>query len=395
MKRRDPPDIHKDTAMQAAYLRAVAGMKQSGIGDLLGGLSQSQVSRLLKRAEDNGWLEQSFRFTAADLTTDQMEELRRLGQPHALLDALQQVDSPTGVVVRGVSVVDSGGRGTEGRALDSRRRRFGRAAATRIDELLLRSAVFAVTWGRTLSHVVDGLQAVPTLRSKGRSIQFVPVCGEPLEKDSNKDTSSHLARRLHTIVCWPTKPPPPSLMGVPALIPRKFVGEKAKVIREFVEQAGNYREIFGTRAPLIAAVDSLLTSAGPSNGAMGFIHHELLEAGSTEKRKLTTARLGALVAGDIGGVLIPRRSLADRREVQALNAMWTGARLEHLERIARQADRTRRPGVILVAVGVPGRAEIVAEAVRWGLVNQLIIDRQLADGLKTALTEPPDDRARR
>lgn len=386
---RSEPAIHKTAAMRAAYLCAVTGLTQGDIGELLGGLSQSQVSRLLKRAEANGWLERSYRFTGeAKLSPEQMEELRLIGEPRQLLDALQDVTSATGVRVRSVIVVDSGGRGTTPRALRTRLTRFGGAAATRIDEFLVRSDVFAVTWGNTLSHVVDGLERAATLRAKGRAIRFVPVCGEPLERESNEDTSSFLARRLHKIVRGLAAPPPPSLTGVPALIPRKFVGAKSKVIREFVEQAASYKEIFGTREPLIAQVDSLLTSAGPSGRAMGFIHKELLAAGSTRGRLLTTARLSALVAGDLGGVLIPRRSLTDRREVDALNAMWTGARLEHFERIARQADRRRRPGMILVALGGADRAEIVAEAVRWGLVNELIIDRQLADALRRALTEP-------
>jgi DNA-binding transcriptional regulator LsrR (DeoR family) len=145
--------------------------------------------------------------------------------------------------------------------------------------------------------------------------------------------------------------------------------------------------VFGTAAPLIDRVDSLLTAVGTSNHPMGFIHDELLKAGSTPAKKLTSSGLQKLVAGDLGGVLVPRPGLQarERKVVDALNEMWTGAKLPHLERIARQASRSTRPGIIVVAMGDADRAEIIAEAVRHGLVNELIIDRTLAEALTRAL----------
>lgn len=71
--------------------------------------------------------------------------------------------------------------------------------------------------------------------------------------------------------------------------------------------------------------------------------------------------------------------------MEALNGMWTGAKLSHLERIAAQAGRSTRPDVIVVAMGGDDRAEILAEAIRYGLVNELIIDRTLAEALTWAL----------
>ena len=93
------------------------------------------------------------------------------------------------------------------------------------------------------------------------------------------------------------------------------------------------------------------------------------------------------MVGDVGGVLFPRPGLGarGRAEVDALNRMWTGAKLRHFERIAKQAARSTRPGIIVVAMGGEDRAAIVAEAVRHGLVNELIIDRTLADALTAAL----------
>jgi DNA-binding transcriptional regulator LsrR (DeoR family) len=378
-------------AQAAAYLRAKQRhwLSQAAIGQLLGGLSQSMVSRLLKRAEDLGWLEVTYRFVGEDrLTPERLADLRRLMEPRGLLDVLKAVQSETGVRVREVRVVDSGRAGTTRRAIDASLRRVGRAAAARVGELLRQSDVFAVTWGTTVSHVVDGLAEAPPPLPATRSIRFVPVCAEPLEKspDADTSTSTHLARRLHGLL-QATTDPPPSLTGVPALIARRFREAHAEGIRKYVEGAASYREIFGPRAPLIAKVDSLLTSVGPSNAPMGFIHKELLSAGSMPKKPLTSTRLATLVAGDIGGVLLPKRGLnkQGRDDVENLNAMWTGVKLKHLQRVAQQADRRKRPGVIVVALGAD-RAEIVSEAVQRGLINELIIDRPLADALARTLS---------
>ena len=374
------------SAQAAAYLRAEHRMSQAEIGQRLGGLSQSMVSRLLKHAEDRGWLEVSYTFVQADrLEPGRLEYLKSLVDPKGLLDALKTVRSATGVRVRELRVVDSGSTSNSLRAMEGRLTRVGRAAAPRIGELLQRSDVFAVTWGTTVSHVVEGLAAAPPHGSLGRSIRFVPVCAEPLEQGSNDDTSSHLARRLHRVLQATTEPPP-SLTGVPALISRQFTGADARGIRKYVNAAASYRDVFGTRAPLIERVDSLLTSAGSSSRPMGFIHEELLRAGSTATSRLTAARLSGLVAGDVGGVLLPKPTLdaAGRRDADRLNAMWTGVKLKHLQRIAQQADRRGRPGVIVVSLG-DDRAEIIAEAVRCGLINELIVDRPLADALARAL----------
>lgn len=378
-------------AQRAAYLFAEHGVRQEEIGRMLGGLSQSAVSRLLKHAEQRKWLERRYRFLPHDLPPGRLEYLRRLVEPNQLMDRLTAVESRTGVHVRDVHVVESGSIGTSPKAIAGRQTRFGRAASGIVADMMLRSDVFAVTWGRTISHVVDAIRAIAPVPATGRAIRFVPVCGEPHDEKSNPDTSSHLAERLHALLQVSVPPRPPSLTGVPALIPRRFHGADARGIRKFVEAAASYREIFGKRSPIIRQVDSLLTSVGPAERPMGFINEELRSAGSLAGRPLTKEQLARLVAGDIGGVLLPRPNVSrvGAREVDALNNMWTGVTRAHYERIAVQAERTKRPGVIVVSFGGAERAETIAEAVRCGLVNELVIDRQLADAL-TKVLSPPD-----
>jgi DNA-binding transcriptional regulator LsrR (DeoR family) len=246
----------------------------------------------------------------------------------------------------------------------------------------------AVTWGSTVSHLVDGLSHLIRSNPVTHRLRVVPVCGEPLGRASERDTSSRLAKRLHELANGDKDQPLPSLTGVPALISRSFRGAHLDGIWKFVRRSASYSEIFGSRKPLINQVDSLLTAVGTARQPMGFMHAELLKAGSRPRKELTSAALAKLVVGDIGGVLLPRPGLgaAGRAEVEALNAMWTGANLSHLKRIAQQASRSTRPGVIVATMG-EDRAESLAQAIRDGLVNELIVDRPLASALARALKE--------
>src|SRR5881397_2984817 len=75
-------DARELSAQAAAYLRAKHRMSQVDIGRLLGGISQSRVSRLLKLAEDIGWLQVSYTFLGEDrLDPARLAYLRGIGEP--------------------------------------------------------------------------------------------------------------------------------------------------------------------------------------------------------------------------------------------------------------------------------------------------------------------------
>ena len=86
--------------------------------------------------------------------------------------------------------------------------------------------------------------------------------------------------------------------------------------------------------------------------------------------------------GDIGGVFLPKEEIRKSdplmwRKLEDINTYWMGAKKTHFEHCAKNAAKAQTPGVILVAVG-SRKARIVTECVRKGLVNQLIIDHDLA-----------------
>lgn len=63
--------------------------------------------------------------------------------------------------------------------------------------------------------------------------------------------------------------------------------------------------------------------------------------------------------------------------------MWTGITRGHLSRLAlRAGDRTCTVGVVAAAVGRE-RAEIIAGLFHLEMVNELIIDRDLAEAIES------------
>jgi hypothetical protein len=69
-------------------------------------------------------------------------------------------------------------------------------------------------------------------------------------------------------------------------------------------------------------------------------------------------------------------------EVQKLSAKWTGVARVHLTDCAAKAVQRRRGGVIVGCIGA-NKADVVFECLMQGdLINHLLIDQDLADGLK-------------
>lgn len=154
------------------------------------------------------------------------------------------------------------------------------------------------------------------------------------------------------------------------------------MVRQYVYDISSYQKIFRDRFPLVAKMDTLITSIGPLALPVGGSISELLTAGG-----ISADKLRSLIIGDMGGVLIPNPSLnrSEHRLVNELNEMWTGVNCEHLAHIAQEsAQDTRRSGNIVVAIGrdkVPALMEII----RLSLVNELLIDKGLARDLEQSV----------
>jgi DNA-binding transcriptional regulator LsrR (DeoR family) len=173
-----------------------------------------------------------------------------------------------------------------------------------------------------------------------------------------------------------------SLAAVPAFIPAKFPRKSHAAIRAFVAEIAGYRTIFERsdcdgrpQEPLVDRLDTIITGVGTvSPGVSGRLLDDRVVAEGVTKDELQ-----GRVVGDIGGVFMGR-SVRDP-VVRGINERWTGVRLEHILRCARAAeDDHSRGGVIVIAMGA-AKAHITLEAVRGGLITELIIDHDLARAL--------------
>lgn len=377
-RQRTPASERDRRAQQAAYLRAQHNYSQEEIGRILGGVSQSHVSRLLAHAAEAGWLVTEMRFDEAAISPEVMRELRELLEPRKLVASLERIRETTGRVIPNVRVFDSGSDSPTAGAVELRLRRFGRRAAGRLEELLRRSSVVAVTWGRTVASLIDGLAAQNRTFHSERPPLFVPVTAELITLAAPDYSSSLLAARLDALVNG-GRGERLRMAGVPAFIPKRYSAAKTQAIREYILDTASYRRIFAGEAPLANTLDMLVTSAGSAARPLGGALDEILAAA-----EISAADLTRLIVGDVGGVLIPKPDLPpeDLQLVEELNAMWTGVTKAHLSRLAlRAGERTGTAGVAVAAVGRE-RAEIIAALIHLEMVNELIIDWDLAEALE-------------
>ena len=375
---RKADELRDFQAQQAAYLRGRHKMRQEEIGLVLGGLSQSHVSRLLARAERKGWLVTDLRFVEAGIDEGALDQIRHLLEPQTLMQALEAlVDRDSGHVPH-AAVFDSGGEGTTMAAMDTRRRRLGHAAAGRLDELLQNARTIGVAWGRTVSGLIDGLAEQRRRARKADGMLLAPLCADLVDLPASDYSSSRLAERLFGIL-GEGGGEPLSLAGVPAYVPRHYPKEKAEVLWEYVRDSLSYQRIFAAERPLVGDLNCVLTSVGSTMAPVGGGTARLLAAGGID-----IDRLRSLVLGDIGGALVPKPGLSpdDADLVAELSRMWTGVDLGHLETIAAHAvPGEAGPGVMVIALG-RDKAPVLLALIRRALINELIIDRDLARELE-------------
>ncbi|MFQ5738715.1 MAG: hypothetical protein ACE5JX_06845 [Acidobacteriota bacterium] len=371
------------TVQAAAYLYGSSKFPQKEIAEVLG-VSQPVVSRMLGRAREKGWLIQKVEFAEESFLPTQMKAIQQRAFTFDLEGPLKRLSRDRGwPSPRAVSVFHSGSKSLLPSQLKQRSATFGRAAAANVLKAILQSRIVGVAWGSTLASVIDGLEAlklVPPLTPQ--PVRFVATCGEPLGHDMSEVSSSFLARRLDKIVNGRSERYSSCLAGIAAVIPRKFIAKnEGETIQHFIESAKSYKKVFGARGSrgehsLISQLDCFLTSVAADGRPWNMQKDEFIVTGGLDRDQLE-----ALVCGDVGGVLIPRPDLTPRQqeELAEVRQMWTGIRRKDLERCA-QSSRQGRPGVLVVTFG-RNKKRVLYEATKMGLVNELIIDHDLADEL--------------
>jgi DNA-binding transcriptional regulator LsrR (DeoR family) len=277
-----------------------------------------------------------------------------------------------------------------------RLRKLGHAAAERVVELFPRMHRVGICWGKTIYHLserigqIDIAKSVPkaggSRHRKARSgtpIRFIPVTGDSLTNPDAVISASNLVAMLHRAIG--AQGEPTSLGPVAACYPKRFSGAHGEVLHEFFECVPGYRDVFGTRdaashrgVPLINQVDTLILGIGPATRETNdpWLDDTILAA------EISRETLEKISYGNISGYFIPRPRLSasDQKCIDGINERWTGIREEHIAACAARSRQTGAPGVFVLAVGA-AKAEIVRVCAHRSLINELIIDEELADAL--------------
>lgn len=371
-----------ERAQCAAYMRATHNMSQTEIGHILGGLSQSQVSRLLAHAEKKNYLVIEQRFARELFTEDWTRQIDELLAPSGLTADLNNYCQRAGIPTPRIRVFESGPGNTEG-ALAQRRARFGRTAAGRLSELIEKANIVGVAWGRTIRALADGIAASRRPLNKSRQIEFAAVCAELVSLAQHGHSASRLAESLgESFNSAPGERP--QLTGFPAYIPRHYDADMHASIRRFISDTAGYQRVFSGPDALIHRMDMLISSVGSSRFPVLGSFEELVTAGG-----LKASDLEQLVIGDLGGILIPKSGLSKAKQslIDELNGLWTGIKTEHVHKIAERAFADHSlSGVVVVAIQAE-RGDTAFELICRELVNELILDQTAAAQLHRRLSE--------
>ena len=150
----------------------------------------------------------------------------------------------------------------------------------------------------------------------------------------------------------------------------------------FLEKYAGYQKLFGPEG-LVGRLDALFTSAGGLHYDIGTDHwlKALIEAYGHQLKTLKDH-----LVGNIAGLVLPKPGIskAKLREVEELNERHIGLTLEQLRACAERSAARRVPGVVLVAHGA-SKTAIAMEAIRRRLVNEVVVDDDLAGSLVEAL----------
>ena len=383
---------YDDVDIQAAAYLSSLDHKQKDIAEFLG-LSQPVVNRLVKKAREDGYLKEfSPEFVRTNISDQRMEEINTRIAPKTLLKKLERFAIKNNLPsIPGARLFPTPYLSMSKETFAPRTEDFGRAAAGYAAELLFQSrSGVGVSWGITVANLVTAIRLYCSRGTRQRNpVMFVPLCGEPLGSTSTHFSASTLAAELDGVLNG-GRAYSRSLAPVPALIPKTFSTEEITIIRKLMGHVEAYKEIFmGTLRdnaqdePLIDALDTILTSVGAAETTLSWGPDEL---GRTAG--LNRADLKKLIVGDISGVLIPKPNLKDEesKELFLIQERWTGVQERHLKNCARKAKENKASGVIIATIGA-NKGEIVLECIKRGLVNHLLIDRDLADKLEGLLDQ--------
>jgi len=378
------------------------GNQQDAIATIMN-MSQATVSRCVQHAIKKGWLDYKPRFIPESLPSERIQLIEARASPRKhLMDQLQKLAAKNKISYgpREIRVFPSATMATDEAAWKLRFTRFGKDAAEYMRGKLQHATICGISWGRTISTIERGIRQLgpsPSRAAMSHSIVFIPLCGVPLGKTAMQLSASSLAAQFHEIMNDDTDSDYIlHLAALPALIPREIPRNVRKtVITALKGCSPTYDQIFSPRNEdeeqtkgYINKMDTMITGVGGVGSVddpQGYWRDSVLKAGGADAELLDK-----VASGDIGGILFPRTDRVfeddEKEQLRDLRRRWTGIKKWHMKKCARRAVISGTTGVILVAIGAH-KASSVLESVKRGLVNELVIDRALADELTAKLAK--------
>lgn len=263
---------------------------------------------------------------------------------------------------------------------DKRIAAFGREVAPHLARLLEQSRIVGLTLGHTIAAAITYLKQFLDVNpfTHGEVVEFVATVGGDVNHPHvrRESNSSILATELSKTVngSWRQAY---TLHGIPSFL-SDVHGPDLEVVRSYIAARPCVQRVLERANDL----DMLVTSCGRADQALAFWNDELGPLGMVfnELKRLTEC--------EIGGVLVPKADLnaRDQEQVDEMRRRWTGITLEHYRKCARSSG----PGVVLLALD-KSKAAYVLNCVDQGLVNELLVDRDLGEQLESLLASDAQD----
>ena len=359
-------------ALRVAFLKAEGFEQQIKIAEELD-ISQSQVSRLFAEVRRRNWI-----------STRTVVE--RANVPK---DLLEQYEAQYSVGNQLNKILERQRYACKAWICEGSTQLYRESAALVLRNLLKESAVCGVAWGSNLANVVDCVTP-PRRRTKSqREFRCLPVSGEPMYVEHlsgvARYNSSAIAQQLQWRITGRKDHHGPTLHALPAYISSGTAASE-EAIRDFVERSPGYDRIFG-KGRLIDKVDTLLTGVGlvgplDSTSTGTFVRERILQ-----DRGFPTSGM-KWASGDIAGILLPRSPTQSDSRLAEFNRRLLGITEPDLFRCAEQARTKNMPGVVIMTTGpAEGKANVIRIAIERGLVNHLILPRDIGEALRDELGE--------
>lgn len=368
-----------DLIKKTAYL-ASTGIRNNVIASRLS-TTPTAVTRLLKRARKLGFLADS-----PALLINGAERRRIENELYGNSNVLKQLQEKfTAGRLSDLVVIDDQKDGEEV---------FNIIARYLLSDVLPQVRFIGLAWGPTVRGVVLAVARLMeqnyTPKEKYDGCEIIQTCGDPRTAVREPEfRSSSLVALLNASLTNTLHGK--HTFNVSASIPKKFDEEQLATIQKYLSDTVGYSDVFkqlGTRNSrrkprLKIDLNTLVTSCGSGQpGNDSWIKDCAIE------QKIQPKQLAALVAGNIGGIWLPKDGLdkGGLNVLDEINNRWTGMNIEDL----RNINRSSQPGGVVCIALESFKFDIVMELLRKGLVSRLILGKKLMKSLSATLTTVPD-----